>query len=48
MRGYVAARAAALRQEGRNPIAVHAAVRATPAARAILRQFVRRAVRLAG
>ncbi|MGY0505712.1 glutamine amidotransferase [Luteimonas sp. e5] len=41
MRGYIAARAAVLRSEGRNPIAMHAAVRAAPAARAILRQFVR-------
>ena len=48
MRGYIAARAPALRQEGRNPRVVHAAVRATPSARGILRQFVRLARRTAG
>ena len=45
MRGYIAARAPALEREGRDPSAMRAAVRATPSARGILRQFVRRARR---
>ncbi|RMH93755.1 glutamine amidotransferase [Lysobacter pythonis] len=43
MRGYIAARAPALREEGRSPAALHAAVRPAPVARGILRQFVRHA-----
>lgn len=43
MRGYIAARAAALVLEGRDPRALVAAVSATPDARRILRRFVRHA-----
>ena len=43
MQGYIAARAPNLRHEGFNPIGMHAAVRSSPEARGILRQFVRRA-----
>lgn len=43
MQGYIAARAPNLRSEGFNPIGMHAAVRSSPEARGILRQFARRA-----
>jgi len=43
MAGYIAARADRLRQEGSDPAAMAAAVRPTPAARSLLRRFVRRA-----
>ncbi|MCD9029116.1 glutamine amidotransferase [Luteimonas sp. BDR2-5] len=41
MRGYIRARAAALREEGASPAAMVADVRATPQAREVLRRFVR-------
>ena len=41
MAGYIAARAARLRAEGRDPAAMAGAVRPTPAARSLLRRFVR-------
>ena len=41
MRGYIDARAEALRAEGHDPAALRAAVRATPWARSLLRRFVR-------
>ncbi len=48
MQGYIAARAAVLRSEGLDPIAMHAAVRSAPVARGILRQFIRHASRRHG
>ncbi|QDW66818.1 glutamine amidotransferase [Luteimonas granuli] len=45
MRGYVAAREHRLAEGGRDPAAIHAAVRAAPDARRVLRRFVRRARR---
>jgi len=45
MRGYVAGRAERLAAGGRDPAAIHAAVRAAPDARRVLRRFVRRARR---
>lgn len=45
IRGYIAARHEALRAEGRCPRKLGASVRAAPAARGILRQFVRHASR---
>ena len=48
MQGYIAARAPTLRAEGHDPIAMHAAVRSAPVARAILRQFIRHASRRHG
>ena len=48
MHGYLRARSDALTAEGRDPLAMQRAVRATPVARAILRQFVRVASRAAG
>ena len=45
MRGYVAARAQRLADAGQDPAAIHAAVRAAPDARRVLRRFVRRARR---
>lgn len=48
MRGYIRARAAALAVEGRDPVAMAAAVRAAPQARRVLRRFVRHARRDAG
>ena len=45
MRGYVDARVDALVRHGRDPDAIHAAVRAAPDARRVLRRFVRRARR---
>ena len=45
MRGYIAARREALAAEGRDAAAMHAAVRAAPDARRVLRRFVRRARR---
>ena len=46
MRGYIDARREALAQEGADGNAIHAAVRATPLARGVLRRFVRHARRL--
>jgi GMP synthase (glutamine-hydrolysing) len=43
MRGYIDARRDALAQEGADGRALHAAVRATPLARGVLRRFVRHA-----
>lgn len=40
MRGYIAGRAVALRNEGEDPAALHRAVRPTPWARRLLRRFV--------
>lgn len=48
MHGYLRARSQALAAEGRDPMAMQRAVRATPVARGILRQFVRVASRAAG
>ena len=45
MRGYVAARRDSLAAEGHDAGAIHAAVRAAPDARRVLRRFVRRARR---
>ncbi|MBJ6979165.1 glutamine amidotransferase [Luteimonas sp. MC1895] len=45
MRGYVRARAANLERGGQDAAAIHAAVRAAPDARRVLRRFVRRARR---
>lgn len=45
MRGYVAARRDRLAAGGHDPDAIHAAVRAAPDARRVLRRFVRRARR---
>ena len=45
MRGYVAARRDRLAARGHDPEAIHAAVRAAPDARRVLRRFVRRARR---
>lgn len=45
MRGYIQARADALRRAGQDPAALQAAVRAAPDARRVLRRFVRRARR---
>ncbi|MET0327487.1 MAG: glutamine amidotransferase [Luteimonas sp.] len=41
MRGYIRARSGALYQEGLDPVAAVAAVRAAPEARAVLQRFVR-------
>ena len=48
MRGYIAARAEALRGEGADPAARIGAVRAAPVARTVLRRFVQLAHRGAG
>ena len=48
MHGYIRARAPALAAEGRDPSAMQRSIRATPVARGILRQFVRRASRAVG
>ena len=45
MRGYIEARAEALRRGGQDAVALHGAVRAAPDARRVLRRFVRRARR---
>jgi GMP synthase (glutamine-hydrolysing) len=47
MRGYLRARQVALAREGRDPQAMVRAVSAAPQARAILRRFVREALRRA-
>lgn len=44
MRAYIAARAAVLREEGLDPEALHAAVRETTAARALLERFAQAAL----
>ncbi len=48
MHGYVRARATVLAAEGRDPATMLRSIRATPVARGILRQFVRRASRAVG
>lgn len=48
LHGYLRARSDALVTEGRDPATLLRSVRATPAARGILRQFVRAASRLTG
>ncbi|MGY1458025.1 glutamine amidotransferase [Luteimonas sp. A534] len=45
MRGYIVGRAERLAIHGQDPVAIHAAVRAAPDARRVLRRFVRRARR---
>ena len=48
MRGYIRARADALRAEGRDPVALAQAVSAAPHARDVLRRFVRHAYTVRG
>ena len=48
MHGYIRARAPSLTAEGRDPPAMLRSIRATPVARGVLRQFVRRASRAVG